>query len=316
MSLTSILDDSTTSLRQFLARVLPDVSEVRLAYRAVKPSPLDVVRPVRPEGGRPAWGTLGAAINHRLGYALSDKVNRTGSISGGVRLSGRVARPAAVAQAVQAAGSDLLTEMERLVAEHRPFDRSQPAFRGEEAEDQLARVCYAAALYEEIYRTGQLWPGTPLGDARADFDVEKLLAMVPEYAVADIAAVVSLAVGGLEPVRASTTPEEVIIGPTFAGSLDVGGADADWIAAGLLVDVKAAVQPGKFDTRTIYQLIGYALLDYDNRHKIDQLGLYQARAGWLTTWNLDVYLGLLGTSRLIADLRAEVAELFHREPEP
>ena len=49
----------------------------------------------------------------------------------------------------------------------------------------------------------------------------------------------ALAYGALADAHANCAPSDVYPGPRFAGSSDVGGANADWIAGGLLVDVKA-----------------------------------------------------------------------------
>lgn len=46
-----------------------------------------------------------------------------------------------------------------------------------------------------------------------------------------------------EPFRA-LPPDRIVCGPVFAGSADIGGADADFIIDGLLLDCEAA--PGNF----------------------------------------------------------------------
>jgi hypothetical protein len=121
-----------------------------------------------------------------------------------------------------------------------------------------------------------------------------------------------LADAALADVRASCAPSAVHIGPVFAGSGDVGGADADWIAAGLLVDVKATATPEKVSREDVHQLVCYALLDYDDRYGIERVGWYFARAGWLVSWDLDEFLGLLGASRPVGDLRLRVSGVLSR----
>ncbi|WP_406164830.1 hypothetical protein [Streptomyces sp. NBC_00996] len=49
--------------------------------------------------------------------------------------------------------------------------------------------------------------------------------------------------------------------PTFCGSSDVGGADADFIAAGNLIDCKATICPERIGADGIHQPAGYLLLD-------------------------------------------------------
>jgi hypothetical protein len=199
MNLSSMVSDNSSSLRRFLTAEMPDVRAVRSAYRAALPTRVDVVQPMPPGGARPRWSTLGAAIDHRLRYALSDIASPSGAVTEGIDMSGTPAfgSPWPVAEAIGKAGNDLLGELERLLADHRPFDRRRPVRLPVAAEARLSRACYAAVWFEELYRSGQLWPGTPLGDAGPDFTLDALLAAVPGYAVDDLAAMAELADTGL-----------------------------------------------------------------------------------------------------------------------
>jgi hypothetical protein len=89
--------------------------------------------------------------------------------------------------------------------------------------------------FEEIYRTGRLWPGTPLGDADRNLNAPTLLAAVPGYAVSDMVAQVHLAADRLAALRAGSQPGQVQTGVVFEGSRDVGDADADMIIGDLLL---------------------------------------------------------------------------------
>src|SRR5688572_5524630 len=102
MSLTSVLADPRSALRQFLDAELPDVAVVRADCRAHRPAGVAVLRPVPPTGVRPAWGTLGAAIDHRLRLALSDSPSPGGAVSAGVELvmAPRMYRPGPVGAAL------------------------------------------------------------------------------------------------------------------------------------------------------------------------------------------------------------------------
>jgi len=80
-----------------------------------------------------------------------------------------------------------------------------------------------------------------------------------------------------------------VLNPTFAGSPDVGGADADLVIDGCLIDIKATVNP-KLDPDFLYQLAGYLLLDYDDQLHIDTVGIYMARQGMLFTWSVADFL--------------------------
>lgn len=65
--------------------------------------------------------------------------------------------------------------------------------------------------------------------------------------------------------------------PSFGGSPDVGGADADWIVDGTLYDCKCSRLKRPFLTEHLMQVLGYVLLDYRNIYEINAIGWYYAR---------------------------------------
>jgi hypothetical protein len=78
---------------------------------------------------------------------------------------------------------------------------------------------------------------------------------------------------------ASPLPRQAVTcGPVFTGSADIGGADADFILGGLLLDCKATITPRNLGAAEINQLAGYLLLDYDDEFGIRQVGLYLSRS--------------------------------------
>jgi hypothetical protein len=163
------------------------------------------------------------------------------------------------------------------------------------------------AWFEEVYRTGRLWPGTPLGDADSTLTTSQLLAAVPAYAVADLEAQVYLAADRLAGLRAAYPPDQVQVGPVFAGSRDVGGADADMIIGDLLLEVKASAN-ATIKREDFYQVIGYVLLDYHDANQIERVGLYLARFGHPVMWNVPECLELLGARSDLAELRRAFAD--------
>ncbi len=296
MSLTSLLDDKSSALFRFMESEPPETTAVAKAYRLQLPA-AEILRPLVPEGIKPAWGALNAAIDHRLRYSLSPN-EPPGAVSGGVhRVDGAAYR----------AGEHLLAYVKRLLTEHRPHDRQRPIPLDPPAEEALDRACFVEAWFEEVFRTGRVWPGTPLADLSEHEGLEVLPAAVPDYAVQDIAAVAKLADRGLR-VRATTTPEQVKLGPVFTGSRLVRGADADWIADGLLCDVKSTGSPEKLRREDVWQLAGYVLLDFDDDHSIQHVGWYASRLGTLATWSVADFLRLLAARRPVTDLRAGLME--------
>jgi hypothetical protein len=88
----------------------------------------------------------------------------------------------------------------------------------------------------------------------------------------------------------------------------VGGADSDLIVGDLLIDVQGTVAPSRLGKQELFQLLGYALLDYDDEYGIRRLGFYLSRFGRLVTWPVEEYLALLGCPRTLAELRKMCAD--------
>jgi hypothetical protein len=309
MSLTSAIANRASPFSAFLEAELPKVRDLSAAFRAVRPPDGDALRPTAPEGVEPAWGTIGAAIDHRLRYAFADHGQPSESVEAGIQAAPYLA-PAGARYVIRQAGDELVEALHAMVAQRCPSDRTRPMLLSAAAEDELARICYVMAWFEEARRSGRLWPGTPLGDAGPDLVFDQMLAAVPDYAVADMAAQVQLADSALSALRAACPPSRVHTGPVFAGSPDVGGADADMIIGDLLVDTKALAAPSRISRRDFYQLIGYALLDYDDQFGIDRIGFYLSRFGQLITWQVAEYLTLLGSQRPLTDLRKRCAAVL------
>jgi hypothetical protein len=167
-------------------------------------------------------------------------------------------------------------------------------------EDMLHRGCWALALLTEVYRIGGIPPGSALHELRPDPSVADLLRLAPLEAVQELGELAELASDALLPMLRQRAGLWAL-GPTFAGSR-LMNADADLIAAGVLLEVKTTLgrkraDGSRFDSldgATLYQIIGYALLDFPDEFALTQVGLYMARYGRCTVWPL-------------ADLLAELA---------
>jgi hypothetical protein len=88
----------------------------------------------------------------------------------------------------------------------------------------------------------------------------------------------------------------VVLNPMFSGSLDVGGADADLLVQGTLFDLKTSKRP--IDKKEIYQLLGYAILDLNDKYKIKGLGLYFARHGFTIRWGIQELLNKISFGKI------------------
>lgn len=113
------------------------------------------------------------------------------------------------------------------------------------------------------------------------------------------------------PFRALPQPL-ITCGPAFAGSTDIGGADADFIVDGLLLDCKATTTPTRLGSTEIGQLAGYLLLDYDDQYRITQVGLYLSRQGTAIAWQVPEFLRLIGTDEPLPQLRGRLREYLLR----
>jgi hypothetical protein len=312
MSLTSHIKDSSSPIRAWLDSSFPTLVEALNALRADMPSDLDA-RTIRPVAGVPL-STIGIAIDYRIRYHLAvtpteDLVaghgatilleqhlnefepenpalwrdTRTGP--DGMQVSGRplLADPA-VAHLAPAA---VFQAIDRLVADTQPVGRTLDA----DTEQRLDRACAVLALYEEVFRTKVVAPTSPLAAISMEASADAVFARIPRSWIDDIAAVC----GRLLATVALTG--EAILNPTFALSRDVGGADADLVLGGCLIDVKSTLNP-RLDPVWLRQLLGYALLDSDNVCHIDSLGVLLARQAVMTRWPLEALLdAAAGSSR-------------------
>jgi hypothetical protein len=216
VSLTSSLDDRGSSVSKFMVAELPGLRDWQAAYQARRPAEASALRPGTPEGVRPAWGTIGHAIDHRLRYAFADQDEPSLAVSTGMLLAAG-GSDRAVTSAIGLSASGLRAALADLIRGERPSVRAGVIPLAEGAEERLLRICYAMAWFEEVYRTGRLWPGTPLGDADRSMSTSRLLAAVPAYAVADLRAQVHLAAGCLAGLRAACLPGQVRLGRFLPG---------------------------------------------------------------------------------------------------
>jgi hypothetical protein len=183
-----------------------------------------------------------------------------------------------------AAGTDLfssiLRHLTRVVGHVRPVGRRLTLAE----EEELCRYCYVLALYDECFRMSGGWE-SPLQRLVPDASVDDALGLVPEAAAADLCALVD----GLHRSELASRSGRVIANPSFSGGTLVGGADGDLIIGDCLIDAKTTIQRA-LKRHWVYQVIGYALLDFDDAHVIRSTGLYHARVPALLAWDFQAML--------------------------
>ena len=281
LPLTGQLRHPSSLVSRFLAAHLGDSGRVARDYLSrLRGLP----HPVQPlDVQRPAWTALGHAIDLRLRVSLGGDLGA--AVAAGVRAVGSGA-----SGALRVAGEELLA---RVLGGSGLSD------------DELARLCFVAGYYEDVFRTGEIRRGSLLHRATDGTVLDDLLRAVPRYAIEDIGAQLALSASPFAPFRALPASRRVC-GPVFVGSADLGGADADFILDGLLLDCKATTMPARLGRDEINQLAGYLLLDYADAFGIRGVGLYLSRQGAVIDWMVDEFLGLLGARLPLAELRARL----------
>lgn len=178
----------------------------------------------------------------------------------------------------------------------------------------LARACWPLALASEVYRSGRLWPGSPLTQLVEEENVssEILMGLITDDALRQLRELQEVAAERLFPHLA----QPVNLAPKFKASQLVP-ADADLIAGGCLLDLKVVVgtknarsgiRPAELKKDHLFQIIAYALFDTDDQHKIDSFGIYSARYGTLMTWPLQEGFEMLAGRPV--DVAAERATIW------
>ncbi|MFE7546719.1 UvrD-helicase domain-containing protein [Streptomyces gardneri] len=294
LPLTGQLNYTRSPMTLFMSRHLPHPEQLVGAYHQhVRKLP----HPVQPmDERRPDWAALGHTIDYRLRLSLGGGLGD--AVTHGVRLLGSLvplegAPGPAVRSALSVAGTQLLARVQA------HLDGSGPLNEGD-----LTRLCHVAGYFEAVYRNG-VFPRRRnlLAQADATTTLKGLTAAVPAYVLEDIAEQMQLAEEPFAPLRRLPAAQRVC-GPVFAGSTDLGGADADFITGGLLIDCKATTRPHQIGTAQVQQLAGYLLLDYDDAYRIDRVGFYLSRQGGLITWTVPDFLSVLGARASLPALRA------------
>jgi hypothetical protein len=177
-----------------------------------------------------------------------------------------------------------------------------------ETEQILARYCFVLSLFEEAFRSNRYLDG-PLLIPALKRSVEELLCVAEDTWIADLCAMATLFYDHYSHLLS----QPAVLNPTFTGSRDVGGADADLIVEGCLIDIKASIQP-RIDPAWLRQLVGYVLLDYTDERRIHSVAIYMARQGILLTWPLADFFHLLTGDETVSvqTLRQEFCQLCQR----
>ena len=315
MALTHELDRKDSPVRRWFDERLPNAKPISKEWNEkVRPVPI-----ARPETDERIPGTVGTAFDYRLRYHLAvtpleelvagigmrllDPTHQSTRPTRGapdefLRLAGH---PPTAAEPIRGLLGAFGERLERTLVELAPVGRTLD----DKTEETLCRYCYILGLFEELFRAG-LGINSPLYALEPKSTVDDLLALPPQLWVDDLRALSRIFAAH----RDEVVTGEFVLNPTLSGSGEIGGADADLIAGGCLIDVKTTVDPKFTRTRLLYQLLGYALLDYDDVYGIDTVGVYLSRQGLFVGWPLTTLIATLseGKAPALPELRASFRE--------
>lgn len=214
---------------------------------------------------------VGTAIDYRIRAYFRRHVHHSETVEWGIRFFQRQSRR----------GNDLdrlIQSFERFVKKVKP-ERRKLNLR---AEDRLCRYCIIIAYLE---RNGRV-PHSALEDLQSIVcpDIEKTLQSVDADAVSDV---IELSRRFHHRYTAIIRKSgKVVIGGELAGSPDVGGADFDLLVGDCLIDFKAT-RLAKITTLHLRQVIGYWLLDYEDKLKIRSIAIVLLRHGHAELFDID-----------------------------
>jgi hypothetical protein len=308
LTLTAQLRTVGSPVRKWMDEALPQVPQLAKSLALDLPagrSPLVAL----PDGI--AAGTVGTAFDYRLRYffQVTPSQNLMAQRGTNVLVSRATDRGADQTRGLADLSAEFLRWTDKAVPLMRPCGRLL------ESDDErlLGQICWALALLEQVARAPrEALASSPLNSLTDKSTIEDLLRLAPPPAVDDLAALAD----GFFHTQRDLVVKPAVLNPKFAGSRDVGGADADLIVDGTLIDVKVTSSL-RMDPAWVRQILGYALLDYDDEYRILAAGLYLARHFALVSWPIERLLTLAGAQngQTLAELRTSFRETLARERE-
>jgi len=277
MSLTSHLDDAASPICQFLRDRFPNTRRVARECRP-QLAGISTLRPA--DDASYPWGLIGTALDYRLRYYLAvTPVKRLVAAEG--------AKVAIGFGVSQNAVSNFFRSLEQALRKISPVARKLKRPR----EELLARYCVTLGLFEEFFRAPlPSLVRSRLLVPRPKRRLSQLLAIPEPHWIDDLC---KLSWQFYKLYARDLRHSGAVLNPTFDGSPDVGGADAEFVVGRCLIEVKATVQRKWPWADWLRQLAGYVLLDYSDRYRFNEVGLYLARQGVLIRWPLNDFLGAL-----------------------
>lgn len=299
--LTPELDKRDSPVRQFFdERFTSGPRDVQRRYRQAAPSL--VVPSVDRQDANP--GTVGTAADWLLRFLLHPRPSLALAVAGANLCGRRFGMPDALAEfaASLGYGHDALSGAVST-------DFAGPTSGNDADPDHMARACWALALLTEMYRNPFAAMKGPLECFRHHRpSASQLLELAPPAALSQLAAFREVFETALLP-KLARRPGRWILGPVFTGSALIK-SDADLITAGLLLDLKT---DSRFSLGVIvlFQVVAYALLDFDDAYGLTDVSVFSARYAHLATWDIRALLSELASRPAsVSETRLEFRQLL------
>ncbi len=272
MSLTWHLKEPESMIYQFMKNTFPKTQLITHDVRAAMKTRV-ISKAIRAKDAPYRYDIVGMALDYRIRYAFALTPARSLVAYQGFRnLAARFPNKIGVRET-------FFAELDAYVGRVKPVSRLMAS----EYEWILARYCYILALLECVFRSGEVDP--ILLPKKAYADIFELIAQPPNNETHDLMRLIQIFFENALPYW----PKKMInLNPSFEGSLDVGGADADMILDGCLYEIKCIAELNKA-AQYIRQLAGYVLLDYSDKLQIQAVGFYLARYGCFVSWPIEEF---------------------------
>lgn len=188
-------------------------------------------------------------------------------------------------------------------------------WEGEPLDDErwwdLCQLVCILSRFEQYYRAGPtVLPYLVEPLTEHSNNLGKLAgAMVKPLAIEDVSVLGRSTVEGLGHLRDA---RHLFIGPVFAQSLALGGADADIIYDGTLVDLKSTSRAGVVGREELWQLLGYLFADTDDAYRVENVGIVALRRRRTLIWSSQDLIDALagGSAPPVEHWRAEFARML------
>lgn len=165
---------------------------------------------------------------------------------------------------------------------------------------ELCRMCLVLTRFEQVFRTG--------AQENVVRVVLEAFRKVTSHRIEDLG-VAMASRATVEDLARLGRAKPLTFNPGFEQSVELGGADADLIADGTLLDLKSKSSGSVVGRPELWQLLGYAFADTPDEYAIRSVGISALRWRSRATWPITDLLETIGSgpARPLADWRRDFA---------